>query len=294
MQAMRTIAMINQKGGVGKTTTTANLAAALAGRGLRVAAVDLDPQSHLTMHLGVEPGSAAVSTYEVLTQEAALSAAAMQVAPNLWLIPSSIDLAGAEIELVSTVGREQILADRLAAEAAAVRLRRHRLPALAGPADAQRPGRVGRGDYPAPAALPGLARPGQAAGDRGLGTRAHQPAPAGRGRAHLHVRERHPPGRRGDRRRWRSSWPAPPSRRRLGRARMFETVIRRNVKLAECPSFGQTIFQYEPNSHGATDYDVLAEEFLALHGHAPRPPLPKSPEPPPRPSSLSLEGEGQV
>ncbi len=101
---MRVVAMINQKGGVGKTTTVANLAAALAARGQRILAIDLDPQSHLTMHLGLEGTEVSPGVYDVLTSGAAISAAARKVTDNLSVVASSIDLAGAEIELVSIVG----------------------------------------------------------------------------------------------------------------------------------------------------------------------------------------------
>jgi len=110
---VRTIAVLNQKGGVGKTTTVANLGAAIASRGHRVCLVDLDPQAHLTLHFGVEPGAGDVSVYDVLTGNAELDAALVDVRENLQLVPADIDLAAAEVELVTTVGREQVLADAL-------------------------------------------------------------------------------------------------------------------------------------------------------------------------------------
>src|SRR4051794_33735150 len=114
---MRRIAVLNQKGGVGKTTTTVNLAAALAGEGHRTLVLDLDPQAHATLHLGLMPGRSGPSLYEVLTQNTPLSEVRREVAPKLQIGGSHIDLAGAELELIGTVGREVILRDQLDADA---------------------------------------------------------------------------------------------------------------------------------------------------------------------------------
>src|SRR6266446_2244198 len=113
---MRRIAIINQKGGVGKTTTAVNLAAALARAGQRVCILDLDPQAHATTHLGVEPDGSAPSMYDVLIDSRPLADVRRPVEHNLFLAGSDINLAAAEVELAGVVGREVILRDALEAD----------------------------------------------------------------------------------------------------------------------------------------------------------------------------------
>src|SRR3982751_6116729 len=116
-ERMRRIAVINQKGGVGKTTTTVNLAAALAQAGRRVCVLDLDPQAHASTHLGVEPDGTIPSLYDVLVANKPLAAIRRPVAETLWVAPSDINLAAAEVELAGIVGREVILREALAQDA---------------------------------------------------------------------------------------------------------------------------------------------------------------------------------
>ncbi|MEU8895231.1 ParA family protein [Nocardia sp. NPDC048505] len=104
----RIITIANQKGGVGKTTTTVNLAAALAHQGMTVLVIDLDPQGNASTALGIEHHSGVPSSYELLIGEVSVQEAIQQSPHNerLLCIPATIDLAGAEIELVSMVARE--------------------------------------------------------------------------------------------------------------------------------------------------------------------------------------------
>jgi chromosome partitioning protein len=110
----RIIALSNQKGGVGKTTTAINLATALAACGNRVLVIDFDPQGNTTTGFGVDKRSAEHNTYSLLMGGGTLSqaAAATQV-PNLWVVPSTIDLSGAEVELVPAMARENRLKEAL-------------------------------------------------------------------------------------------------------------------------------------------------------------------------------------
>jgi chromosome partitioning protein len=120
----RIITVANQKGGVGKTTTTVNLAAGLAQAGLNVLVIDNDPQGNASTALGIEHRAGTQSIYEVLVEDAPLASAvqACPDVPGLWGVPATIDLSGAEIELVSLVSREtrlrraldQYLDDRVA------------------------------------------------------------------------------------------------------------------------------------------------------------------------------------
>ena len=111
----RIIAMCNQKGGVGKTTTTINLGAALAEIGRRVLLVDFDPQGALSVGLGINPHELDVTVYNLLMDRGADIHAAVRTTavPNLDLLPANIDLSAAEVQLVGEVAREMVLARAL-------------------------------------------------------------------------------------------------------------------------------------------------------------------------------------
>jgi chromosome partitioning protein len=104
----RVVTIANQKGGVGKTTTTVNLAAALAQAGLNVLVIDNDPQGNASTALGIDHRAGTPSVYEVLVDDESLASVVQQSTdiPRLWCAPATIDLSGAEIELVSLVARE--------------------------------------------------------------------------------------------------------------------------------------------------------------------------------------------
>jgi chromosome partitioning protein len=118
----RVIALVNQKGGCGKTTTAVNLAACLAVSKRRVLLIDLDPQANATVSLGVDPASLTRTMYNILVEDAPGNGQSTDLAsivapsnvPNLDLAPSSIDLAAAEMELSSRIGRENTLRKKIA------------------------------------------------------------------------------------------------------------------------------------------------------------------------------------
>jgi chromosome partitioning protein len=113
----RVLTVANQKGGVGKTTTTVNVAAALAQAGLTVLVIDIDPQGNASTALGVEHHSEVTSIYDVLVDGVPITDVVQECSdiPRLWCAPATIDLAGAEIELVSLVARETRLQKAIAA-----------------------------------------------------------------------------------------------------------------------------------------------------------------------------------
>src|SRR5262245_34456024 len=262
---MRIIALMNQKGGVGKTTTTVNLGAALAEAGKKVCLVDLDPQAHLTINYGVEPAGEHTNLYDVLVEGASFLAAIHTISNNIALVPSSIDLAAAEVKLVTEIGREMILKNRL--ESAELdfdfllfdcppSLGLLTINALAVATEIIIP------MQPHFLALQGVAKlleTVQLVGKR-MNPRLEVTGIALTmfdGQAKLSnevVAELNQfIGSAQDKP---LTWAG---------ARIFKTKIRRNIKLAECPSFGQTIIQYDPQCNGAADYRSLAEEVLGMN-----------------------------
>jgi len=260
---MRTIAVLNQKGGVGKTTTVVNTAAALAASGQKVVAVDLDPQAHLTIHLGLEPEAIESGSYKVLTQSEEFDRAILLVRPNLWLLPANIHLVGAENELVSVVGRETILRE-------AVRKVEDKFDYLI----IDCPPSLGL------LTLNALA----AAGEILIPLQPHFLALQGFGKLLQTVdlvNKRINPGLKVkgvllcmfDSRASLPNEVKADIEQFLNKARgtdcawanaqILPVYVRRNIKLAEAPSYGKTIFEYEQNCHGAEDYRKVAE---FLHG----------------------------
>jgi chromosome partitioning protein len=115
MSRARVIAVANQKGGVGKTTTAINLATALAAVGKRVLIMDMDPQGNASTGLGIDRNQRRIGTYDILFAEQRVEDAAIPThVPNLWVLSASVDLSGAEIELVNADRREYRLRVALA------------------------------------------------------------------------------------------------------------------------------------------------------------------------------------
>lgn len=256
---MRRIAIVNQKGGVGKTTTAANLGAALARRGQRVLVIDLDPQANLTLHLGLAQDTERPSTYSLLCGSDALAEVLVETAtPGLRVAPANIDLSGAELELASQMGRESVLLDALDAW--------------------ERDG--GEADFAlfdCPPSLGLLSVNGLVAA-REVFIALQTEFFALQGMSKLVeivqlIQRKMNPGLE-------ITGIVPclyDSRLVLARevlgevrryfpGRVFRRTISVNVKLAEAPSYGQTIFEYAPDSTGARDHLALADEILAAMG----------------------------
>ncbi len=267
---MRIIALMNQKGGVGKTTTTANLGASLAELGQKVCLVDMDPQAHLTINYGLEPLPHFTNLYSVLVEEKPFVEAFHKVENNITLIPSSIDLAAAEIELVSVLGREQILKKRITSAGpldfdfmlldCPPSLGLLTLNALSLATEVVIP------MQPHFLALQGV---GKLLETIGLVGRRMNPAIRVSGVVLTMYDSQTKLSAEvvGDL----SQFIEEAKGKNLpwSNAIIFKSKIRRNIKLAESPSFGQTILKYDKASNGAADYRALAKELLALQTQSP-------------------------
>jgi len=259
---MRSIAIMNQKGGVGKTTTAVNLSAALVDEGRTVCLVDLDPQAHASLHLGVAMVEGEPSIYEVLLGNATIGDVRRKLAENLWIVPSHINLAAAELELAGEVGRELLLRDRLAGDRETFDYLIIDCPPSLGVLTLNALTAVREVILPLQPhflALHGLTKllktielvihrlnsdlrlSGVVVCMYDTGTRLAAEVSADV--ESYFARQADAKG----------AW---------ANTRTFSTRIRRNIRLAEAPSFGQSIFQYAPQSHGAEDYRQLAREVL--------------------------------
>jgi chromosome partitioning protein len=259
---MRKIAIINQKGGVGKTTTAVNLSAGLARIGQRVCLADLDPQAHASLHLGLGQTPDERSMYDVLVGETPLAEVRRLATENLWVVGSHIDLAAVEVELAGVAGREVILRDRLAADAEPFDYWILDCPPSLGVLTLNALSAVDEVFIPLQPhflALHGLSKLLETIS---LVARRVNPqlrltgvvlcmyeATKLAAEVARDVNEFLEQARGQQ-----SPWSG---------ARAFASRIRRNIRLAEAPSFGQSIFDYAPDSPGAEDYGQLAAEVLA-------------------------------
>ena len=252
------VAFANQKGGVGKSTTAINLAAALAALGDRILVVDCDPQSNATSGLGIDRRTVEKSVYDVILGEAALDEIIVPTAvDNLFVAPSSIDLAAVEIELVARFSRERQMAlaiDKLGDEYDFVFL--------------DCPPSLGLITVNALTAADEVMIPIQAEyyALEGL-SQLLKSIEAIQGNLNPKLEIEGAVITMFDRRTTLASDVSQQVREHFG-DRAYRTVIPRTVRLAEAPSFGEPIEAFDPNSRGAIAYRTLAEEFRRRHGRS--------------------------
>jgi chromosome partitioning protein len=263
----RVVALINQKGGVGKTTTTVNLGAALARQGKRVLMIDLDPQAHLTLHMGLDPAGLDGTVYDLMTDDDVDAASILQhAADNIDVLPAEVNLAGVEAELAPKMATGQAQA-----------LLRRRCEELIGQYDfvlLDCPPSLGlltingltmAREVVVPMqshflALQGLSKLLETIGFirqsfnpqlvvSGVILCMHEGHTILAGEVVADLKAFLDANRNLDVP-WRD-------------AVVYEPAVRRNIKLAECPSFGKSIFDYAADCAGAHDYAALAEALAA-------------------------------
>jgi len=247
-----TLAITNQKGGVGKTTTAISLSAALAGEGQRVLLVDLDPQANATSGLGLRDAKTSTTAYDVLMNDDRLEDAVLDTdVPGLRLLPSTIDLAGAEVELVSAFTREQRLRARLKEVPEDVDLVLIDCPPSLGLLTIN--AMVAADAVLVPIQCEYYALEGLEALRRNIElVRSHlNPSLAILGFILTMM----------DARTRLSQQVIDEVRLHFGE-RVFDTSVPRSIRLAEAPGFGQPITTFDPTSRGAQAYQALATEVL--------------------------------
>ncbi len=260
-RSTRIMVVVNQKGGVGKTTTAVNIAAALAQHGLRVLLVDLDPQGNASTALSIPHTEGTPNTYDVLVNSVPIAdvVAPCEQVPGLYAVPATIDLAGAEIELVSLVARENRLRNALATY-------------LEGEEAADR-----RVDYvfiDCPPSLGLLTVNALTAGEEMLiPIQCEYYALEGvtqlmrtLEQVRLHLNPRLRVGAvvltMFDARTRLAAGVAEEVRKHFG-DQVLRTAVPRSVRISEAPSYGQTVLTYDPSSAGALSYLEVAAELTA-------------------------------
>ncbi len=255
----RIIAVANQKGGVGKTTTTINLAAALAEQGLRILLIDLDPQGNASTGLGIDASRREMTTYDLLIEDAPLDEVIQPTdIEGIWICPATTDLSSADMDLVANEKRSHLLYDAL------------RQPAIDSFSF----------DYvliDCPPSLSVLTINAMIAAHSILvPLQAEFYALEGLSQLMLTIREIRQSANPNlriegvvltmvDARNNLAQQVEEDARATLGEL-VFDTVIPRNVRISEAPSFAMPVLQYDTNSKGSAAYRALAAELMARRG----------------------------
>lgn len=254
----RIIAIANQKGGVGKTTTSVNLASCVAAAGRRVLLIDADPQGNATSGLGVDKNCIDVSTYDVFINEREMADAVRPtMIDTLWLAPANIELAGAEVELVTMMAREQVLKNALRSVRDGYDYIFIDCPPSLGLLTLNALNAADTLLVPIQCEFYALEGLSQLMNTVRLVRKNLNPALDVEGvvltmfdsRTNLSVQ-------------------VVEEVKKFFRNKVYETIIPRSVRLSEAPSFGLPIIRYAPRSSGAAAYTALAEELLAKEGGA--------------------------
>ncbi len=257
------ICLLNQKGGVGKTTCVLNIGAGLARLGKKVLLVDLDPQANLTSSLGIKADELKMSVYDLLKKDASLNEVLLgqksinsqssilnSQLPQLFLIPSSINLSGAEVEFSSVAGREFLLKEALNGPSQFDYILLDCPPSLGlltlnALTTARKVYVVTQAEF---LALQGIRR-------------LLETVDLVKKRLNGDLEIAGVIGTRYDRRKVLNREIIDKLKNHFG-PRLFNTLIRENIALAESPSYGEDIFTYKPESSGAKDYRDLCEEII--------------------------------
>ena len=246
---MRTISIMNQKGGVGKTTSSINIGAGLAKLGRKVLLLDLDPQAHLSYSLGLQAHELPSTMYEVLRGKTDLSLILVEK-DGLWIAPSSLNLSAADIELASLPGREFLLLEALE------NVKGYDVLLVDCPPN------LGLLSINAMTATREIFIPLQTEflALQSLG-KILETVQTVKRRLNKHLEVTGIICTRYSRQKRLNREVVQKIQEYFG-DKLFETKIRENIALAEAPSFGQDIFHYRPDSHGAEDYLSLCKEII--------------------------------
>jgi len=252
----KTIAIVNQKGGVGKTTTAVNLAAALGAKGYKILLADIDPQGNSTSGLGINKRDLQASVYEVLVGETPIEKTIIASNYyNVWVLPSSMNLAGAEIELGMVESRESRLKKALAQV-------KHNFdyifldcPPSLGLITLNALCAADTFFVPIQCEFYALEGLSQLISTVRQVKRLYNP--------HLELEGVLFTMYDG---RLNLTQQVAEDAKRVFPKKVYSSVIPRNVRLSEAPSFGQPVMYYDKSSKGSQAYEAVAEEFLRMNG----------------------------